>query len=196
MNQRQMRTQTVGSALGHEEAQRALLRPLEHLEIAPQGLQTGLLKLIETLPLLIGDELYEALEEPHAGVNLERAISSRTKLCCELEPHAPQRDQAGSPPKRPISCKPRDCLVLISSQRSFSSPKAPRPRMTLKEALERSLARFKEQPELKLILIATDAWDAKLMKERLADFQAHLTRGQVMIPALHHGGLLTPITYL
>jgi|GEM_PF-2351370 len=201
MNQRKrQRRRGDPPALAHVETQeeviRALLRPLQHLEVAPTPLQPGLLKLIESLPLLVGDELCEALEEPHAGVLLERALSARSRLCCEVEPHAPQKSRATPAPTRPIAHAPRDCLVLLSSQRGFRSPQSPRPRLTLKEALSLSLARFRDNPELRLILIATDTWDAKLMKEHMADFQERLDQGQVMVPALHHGGLLTPITYL
>lgn len=179
-----------------DEELKALLRPLEHLEVAPQHMQEGLLKLVQALPLLIGDDLYEALEEDHAGIRLERALKARSQLSCEVLPQAPQKLRAGKELKCPLESQARECLVILSSQRSFRSPQAPRPRLTLKDALSLSLERFHAQRGLTLILIATDAWDARLMKEHLAAFRDCLTYGQVMIPALHHGGLLTPITYL
>ena len=179
MNQRdRQRRRGAQPALSQAETQEkvisALLRPLQHLEVAPSALQSGLLKLIEALPLLVGDELYEALEEPHAGLILERALSARSRLCCKVEPHAPQKLQAQTAPTRPEAYSAIDCLILLSSQRSFRSPQAPRPRLTLKEALSLSLTRFKDKPELQLILIATDTWDAKIMKEHMVDFKERL----------------------
>jgi len=193
MNQKKKKSAVLRDALSHER----LLRPLAHLEVAPAQLQAPLLKIIEALPLLIGDELHEALEEPHAAVHLERALSRRARLCCELAPHAPQRPRDGAQPKRPIERAESECLVLLSSQRRYLSPSAPRPKLALKEALTMARERFEEREGLKLILLATDAWDARLMSEQRASFERCLKeRAQVLIPALHHGGLLTPICYL
>ena len=75
----------------------SLMRPLEHLDVTPQQLRPALYRLIEQLPLLLGDELFEALEEPHAATLLERQLSARTGLCCEVSPHAVQSARSAAP---------------------------------------------------------------------------------------------------
>jgi hypothetical protein len=146
---------------------------------------------------LLGDELCETLEEPHAATLLERQLSARTGLCCEVSPHAVQSARSAAPPPRPLQERGCECLILLASSQSFKAPSAPRPRQSLKEALAVALERFEHQPHLKLILLVSDAWDPRLMREHLPAFQSALVkRGQALIPTLHHGGLLTPICYL
>ena len=183
-----------------------LTRPFEHLEVAPHALQAALFKLIEQAPLLLGDELYESLEEPHAALNLERQLSARIGQRCALSPHVPQKSPLAPPkkatPQAPLDVSPQaphapSCLIVLASQKSFLSPASPRVKQGLREALSLIFERFDQSEELKLALLVSDHWDARFMRDQRAQALHYLkTRGQVLIPTLHHGGLLTPICYL
>ena len=169
------------------------LDPLEHIDVAPAAQRSALKLAVSKLPALLGDALHECLEEPQMSARLNAALTHITGARCLVLPRWPQEES-------PLSALSGDAapelLVLLASQRPFHSPRPPRPRQGLREALDLCTDAFERHPALRCALLVADYWDAKLMGERRERFESHLRQGQSLVPALLNGGLLTPLCYL
>lgn len=169
------------------------LNPLEHLDVAPPALQSAIKLAVGRLPGLLGDALHECLEEPQMSARLNAALTQLTSVRCLVLPRWPQE---GAPLAALRDEEPPELLVLLASQRSFLSPRPPRPKQGIREALDLCAEAFRLAPALRCALLVADYWDAKLMSERQEVFEGRLREGQALVPSLLHGGLLTPICYL
>lgn len=169
------------------------LNPLEHLEIAPAPVRAAIELAVSRLPGLLGDSLYECLEEPHMSARLNATLTQLTGVRCSVLPRWPLE---GTPLRVLDAPEPPELLVFLASQRAFLGPRPPRLKMGIREALDLCVEAFSRSPGLRGALLVADYWDAKLMGERLEVFEGCLRGGQALVPALLHGGLLTPICYL
>ena len=192
------------------------LCPLEHLDLIPSySLKRACSQLIELIPTLIGDHLYETFQEEESIWRFLKYLSHSLEIPFSLAPwvDCPLTSSClNSSPRIPChlridayqahlfdKTKSHNSLqILLASQERFIPSKGRKIKWSKKEALNLCLNHFKEgsisSPQL--CFLVSDYWDLKLMESYREDFVFQASQNCFLVPTLLHGGLLTPMSYL
>ena len=199
------------------------VRPIEHLDILPHSsLKEPCLTLLDLLPTLIGDHLYEAFREQQSIWRFFRTLSHSISVPFSFAPwidqvnfHPPPGLSTSMSPQKSSWCfyldantyqahlfnqkvKGNQLLILFACQERFIPPQGRKLHWNKKIALDLCLRWFESSLSLphQTCFLVSDYWDLKLMEKYRDRFSSQARKQRILIPTLLHGGLLTPMSYL
>ena len=165
------------------------LQPIEHLQIIPSAIQPFAHQLLQRLPALLGDHLYECFQDVERQDALMHGIAEFCPYFYSVFPHPILHQKSSKTQTAQIA-------IAFASQTPFIPIQGRKVKYTLKEVIEDQYDYFRDDASTQVTVIVSDYWDQKLMQKVHPTFQSLQLRNKVIFPLLHHGSLLTPICYL